>query len=145
MNAKEMWQVYCQERDFGRVDFWQYGVAADKLAKLTLDGVKTATASAYDLYLFDNTEDLPEINQYSVISDSKDEAICIIKTNKVTLVPFNEVTAEHAHKEGEGDRSLAYWRKVHQEFFTDCLKEVGLLFKEEMIVVCEEFEVVYPR
>ena len=34
-----------------------------------------------------------------------------------------EVSEEHAYKEGEGDRSLAYWRAVHEEFFTKEFEE----------------------
>ena len=75
----------------------------------------------------------------------KDEAVCIIQTKKVYVVPFHAVTAEHAYKEGEGDKSLAFWRKVHEKFFTECLEEVNLKFTSDMKVVCEEFEVVYKR
>ena len=53
------------------------------------------------------------------------------------------MTAEHAFKEGEGDRSLAYWREVHKRFFTEELKEADLEFDEDMKLVCEEFEAVY--
>lgn len=80
-----------------------------------------------------------------MILDSKDNAICIIQTKKVTIVPFYAVTAEHAHKEGEGDKSLDFWREVHEKFFTECLSEAGLKFTSDMKVVCEEFEVVYKQ
>lgn len=45
--------------------------------------------------------------------------------------------------EGEGDRSLACWRQVHEDFFRAELAEAGLEFSPEMPVACEEFEVVY--
>ena len=35
------------------------------------------------------------------------------------MVPFDEVDEEHAYLEGEGDRSLEYWREVHERFFTE--------------------------
>ena len=89
-------------------------------------------------------ESLPEASGYSVILDSRDEAACIVENTKVYVVPFDEVTADHAFKEGEGDRSLTYWRKVHEAFFTACMEEAGLTFDENMKVVCEEFRVVYP-
>ena len=60
------------------------------------------------------------------------------------LVPFNEVSAEHAFKEGEGDKSLAYWQQVHEAFFTECLAEAGLEFSQETGVVLEEFRKAYP-
>lgn len=123
---------------------WSFGVEADLLARLVVIGEKTATASAYPLYELEN-ETLPTIGAYSVILDSNDNAICIIQTEKVTVVPFDEVTAEHAYKEGEGDKSLGFWRKVHEKFFTECLNEAGLKFTPKMKVVCEEFSVVYKQ
>jgi len=38
--------------------------------------------------------------------------------------------------------SLEYWRRVHKEFFGEELKENNIEFSEDMLVVCEEFEVV---
>lgn len=121
---------------------WAFGDKADELAELVVQGVKTATSSAYALYAIDN-EPLPEAGEYSVILDSQDNAKCIIKTTKVYVTSFDKVSEAHACKEGEGDRSLAYWRNVHEKFFTDCLKEAGLTFNQTMEVVCEEFEVIY--
>ena len=72
-----------------------------------------------------------------------EEAVCIIRTTKVYVAPFCEITENHAFKEGEGDKSLSYWRKVHEEFFKNALERKGLNFDEQMKVVCEEFEVLY--
>lgn len=58
------------------------------------------------------------------------------------VVPFNEISKEHAYKEGEGDKTLDYWKRVHGDFFSKCLNEVGLKFTFDMKVVCEEFVVV---
>ena len=123
-------------------EVWAFGDKADELAELVVRGVKTATSSAYALYAIDN-ETLPEAGEYSVILDSQDNAKCIIKTTKVYVTSFDKVSEAHAYKEGEGDRSLTYWRNIHEKFFTDCLKEVGLHFSEKTEVVCEEFEVIY--
>ncbi len=48
-----------------------------------------------------------------------------------------------AYKEGEGDRSLEYWRKVHIDFLTRELAEINKAFTKKTQVVCEEFELVY--
>lgn len=48
----------------------------------------------------------------------------------------------HAYLEGEGDRLLEYWRRVHEEFFTEELKIIHQEFDTKMELVCEEFEVV---
>ena len=52
---------------------------------------------------------------------------------------------KHAFKEGEGDRSLEYWRVVHAAFLTNELASVHMEFDENTKVVCEEFELVYKR
>lgn len=123
---------------------WGYGADPDELATLTLNGTKTATASGYELYGIEN-EPLPEVGEFNVILDGQDNAICITRTTKVYVVPFKEVTESHAFKEGEGDRSLAYWRRVHIEFFEKAYQEGGISFQPDSKVVCEEFKRIFPE
>ena len=80
---------------------------------------------------------------YSIILNSKDEAVCVIQTTKTSVVPFDEVSEAHAYKEGEGDRSLAYWRAIHEEFFTEEFEETEIEFNGQTRILCEEFKVVY--
>lgn len=147
MTAQQMWAEYIQmhpEAAGEEMDAWCYGSdAADELAELTARGIKTATASAYPIYAMEG-EELPKAGTYSVILRTDETAVCIIRTSRVYVVPFREVSPEHAWREGEGDRSLAYWRKVHEEFFTWDMDQAGSAFSEDMDVVCEEFSVVYP-
>ena len=145
MTPTQMWQEYKKINPTIGDDFeaWAFGVEPDQLADLALKGEKTATASAYDLYQIDG-EPIPQAGTFDVILDGQGQAVCIIKVTKVTVVPFNQVSAEHAFKEGEGDKSLAYWRQVHEEFFTEWIAEAGLSFSEETGVVLEEFCKVYP-
>ncbi len=144
MNAEQMWDKFVSKNQIEVTEYqsWAFGAAADELAELVRKGIKTGTASAYPLYEEEN-EALPKAGDYSVILNSKDEAVCIIKTTKVYIVPFREVSEEHAWKEGEGDGSLEYWRKVHDEFFSKCISEAGKKFDENMPVVCGEFKLVY--
>lgn len=144
MNHSELWKIFKNKYDI-KVDTyeaWAFGGAPDQLADLVIKGIKVGTASAYPLYELE-LEPLPQEGSYSVILNSKDEAVCIIQTTKVYIVPFKDVTAEHAFKEGEGDKSLAYWREVHKEFFEECLRDTPVSFSEDMGVVCEEFKLVY--
>lgn len=145
MKPQEMWNAYKQiNPSIGdEIDAWAFGVEADLLADLVLKGEKTATASAYDLYAVDN-DPLPQEGTFDVVLDSQDQAVCIIEITKVSVQPFHQVSADHAFKEGEGDKSLAYWRQVHEEFFTEWLEEAGLAFTPDSKVVLEEFRKVYP-
>ncbi|MGX7073954.1 ASCH domain-containing protein [Falseniella ignava] len=144
MTPQEMWNAYKQiNPSIGdEIDAWAFGVEADLLADLVLKGEKTATASAYELYAVD-AEPLPREGTFDVILDGQNQAVCIVEITKVSVQPFNQVSADHAYKEGEGDKSLTYWRQVHDEFFTECLGEVGLTFTPDSKVVLEEFRKVY--
>lgn len=133
-----------QPRRREEYEAWAYGAEPDLLAELTRTGVKTATAGAGILYEIED-EPMPQAGEYSVILNSRNEAVCVIRTTRVYTVPFDQVSAEQAWREGEGDRSLAYWRKVHEDFFRAELEEAGLTFTRNMSVVCEEFEVLYPE
>ena len=146
MRPEDMWESYCEINNLSGETYeaWAFGCEPDKLAELVMKGIKTATSSLYILYEIEH-EPLPEENSYSVILDSRGDAKCIIKTTKVYVVPFHNVSDTHAYREGEGDRSLVCWRAVHREFFAGCLKEAGLSFDETMDVVCEEFEIVYTQ
>ena len=140
MTAEEMIKAAGIE---GPYEAWPFGVMADELADLVLNGVKTATASAFELYGIDE-EPVPKEGDISVILDSSDEAVCVIRDTKVYAVPYREVSERHAYMEGEGDRTLDAWRQVHRAFFSREMESYGLEFSEDMMVLCEEFEVIYP-
>lgn len=144
MTAEEMWSIFSKENNLENKEYeaWAYGAEPDKLAELTVKGIKTATCSAYYWYEKEG-EELPREGEYSVILNSGDEAVCVTKTTRVYIEQYKNISEEHAYKEGEGDKSLEYWRKVHSDFFTRELGEIGVKFNEDMKVVCEEFEVVY--
>lgn len=145
MTPEQLWQEYKNINPAigDKIDAWSFGAEADQLAKLVLKGQKTATASAYPLYQAYG-EDIPQVGTFDVILDGQGQAVCIIEITNVEVVPFKQVSEDHAFKEGEGDRSLAYWRQVHEELFTEWLPEAGLSFSEETGVVLEEFRKVYP-
>jgi len=139
MTADELWK---KSGLSGTYEAWPFSEAPDKLADLVLQKIKTATCSAYDLYQI-NHEPLPKAGDYSIILNSKEEAVCIIQTTKVYVAEFKDVSDEQAYKEGEGDRTLAYWRKVHESFLINELASVNKTFSQNTKVLCEEFEVVY--
>ena len=144
MTAMEMWEAFSESKKLNAsYNAWAFGADADELADLVLAGIKTATASAQLLYER-YEEPLPQSGEYSVILNSRQEAVCIIRTENVWIVPFEKVDAVQAWKEGEGDRSLSYWRKVHERFFREELESIGHSFNETINVVCEEFIRVYP-
>lgn len=97
MSGKELWELFIKKNDIAETDYeeFAFGDDSDLLAHLVKIGEKTATASAYPLYELED-EPLPKVGSYSVVLDSKDNAVCIIQTTKVSVVPFNEISKEHA-------------------------------------------------
>lgn len=146
---KKYWERFVEVNDDVSVetpyDYWYFGhyeALAQELAELVITGKKTATASLLKSYEVDE-EDIPEAGQYSVITDYHGNPMCIIRTNKVRIMPFNEMTAELAALEGEGDLSLKYWQDAHVEAFTYETKSYNGNFDISMDIVFEIFEVVY--
>lgn len=112
---------------------------ADCLLALVVDGVKTATSSSFVEYEYDGVP-LPRQGDISIVTSSFGEPRAVILTTTVQVVPFQNVSAQHAVREGEGDKSLANWRAVHEEFWRSSSRSG---FAIDMPVVCEEFRVVY--
>lgn len=140
--AQKYWDTYWGRKEKPlSVTSWQFGGTPDELARLVKEGVKSATCSLHLLYELEK-EPLPKVDDFSVVLNSKEEPVCIIRTTEVKIMPMNEVPVDFAYAEGEGDRSYNHWRTVHVEFFTNELKEVGMEFSEEMLLVCERFELI---
>jgi uncharacterized protein YhfF len=121
---------------------WAFGASAeeaDELLGLVLAGDKTATAGALWDYEAEG-EALPEVGSLSILLDGRGHPRALINVTDVAVVPFDQVGEEHARLEGEGDRSLAHWRAVHERFFSE-VSSRG--FEPDMPVVLERFAVVY--
>ena len=150
--VKTYWQAYIETLDDKHphhqavYSAWGFGDSpqmADELGALVVAGKKTATASAVWVYE-DLNEPEPYTGEISIILNGADEPLCIIETVELFVKPFSEVPADFAYEEGEGDRSLAYWRDAHRAFFTrECVALNNREFRETMPVLCERFRVIY--
>jgi uncharacterized protein YhfF len=145
------WQSFLQTLppEFGeipeRYEAWGFGNTpemADELGDLVLRGIKTATASL--VWSFEaEDEPITEVGDYSIVLDSEGEPLCIIQATAIDIHPYNEVDEEQAYLEGEGDRSLRYWREVHWKFFSEECEKIDRTPDERMLVVCERFALVH--
>lgn len=125
---------------------WAFGGTpdqADELLALVLAGTKTATAGAGWDYEAEG-EEIPRPGLLSIVLDGAGSPRTLLRMVDVRVVPFDEVSEEHARREGEGDLSLAYWREVHQRFFTE-YAEHDRGFSPTMPVVLQSFEVLFTR
>ncbi len=133
LNEEERKNTYVSRYAFGYEEEMQ-----DRLAQLVLKGDKRATTSLYCLYDLEN-ERLPQVGDINIILDSREEEICVTVNTAVYRKPFKDITEEYAFREGEGDKSLKYWKDGHAAFF---MEETEGKFTEDMEVVCEEFELL---
>ncbi|MBM3495703.1 MAG: ASCH domain-containing protein [Armatimonadetes bacterium] len=116
--------------------------SADELAQLVLSGRKRATAAL--VWSHEHSGDPPpQPGSLSIVTTFAGEPVCVIETLSVEVVPFDEVTADFAAAEGEGDGSLEYWRRAHEAFFGRECERIGRTPDTRMPIVCERFEVVY--
>lgn len=128
----------------GPFTVWAFGDTpemADELGSLVRDGPKRATTSLRSWYEGDDAEPVPTEGALSVVLDGGGDPICVVRTVKVEVRPFGEVDEAFAWVEGEGDRSLAYWRDAHLRFFAG----EGRRVTEETPVVLETFEQLWPN
>jgi uncharacterized protein YhfF len=125
---------------------WSFGdepELAETLLAAVLAGEKTATSSAlwdYD----DEGAPLPVVGELSILLDGERHPRALIRTTSVETTTFDEVDDDFAAAEGEDDRTLESWRAGHEAYFRRTLGE-GREFSEDMPVVCERFELLYPK
>ncbi len=88
---------------------------ANLCAELIRIGQKTATCSLKYWYESDD-ESMPTIGHLQIVTDWNGKPICIVEIDSVEECKYSDVTEEFAYLEGEGDRSLEWWRKAHWGF-----------------------------
>lgn len=145
--TKVFWDAFCATsgaigEPFDIFSFGDSPHMADDLLMLVLSGQKRATATRQKAYEAEGMR-LPKSGDLSIVLDGKNSPACIIRTVRADLMPFEAVPAEFAYVEGEGDRSLDYWRRVHLDYYErECARE-GCCFDLAEMIVCERFDCVW--
>lgn len=116
---------------------------ANDLAALVLKGTKRATANL--VWSFEAANQRIRVpGDHRIVTDWNHNPVCVIETTQVETTAFEDVTAEFAAIEGEGDGSLEYWRWGHTNYFNRECGRLNRPFSGSMLIVCEKFEVVFP-
>lgn len=118
-------------------------VLANALLDLVRIGKKKATCSSLEAFALTNSK-VPQVGEYSILTDWKGTAYCVIQTTAVTITPFNQIPFALCRLEGEDD-TLESWQDGHRRFFQSEGAALGYVFREDLPVVFEEFSVVYQR
>ena len=128
-------------------DVFHFGdseIVSNSLADLVLQGKKVATASLLWEYESEGKR-APQPGDLSVVTNWDGQPWCIIETMEVQVQAFEDVDEEFATAEGEGDRSLLYWREVHWAYFGRVCEKLNRKRSLQMPVVCERFKIIFAR
>ena len=120
-----------------KIEKWKFAIDNDKLVKLVLSGEKKATTSLYSEYIVKD-EKLPKIGDRSIILYSDDKYACLIENIDVIISEFKNITSQIAYLEGEGNKSIDYYKKEHYKVF----KKLDSNFNENSKVVVEIFKII---
>ena len=112
---------------------------ADEGAALILQGIKTATSSPFRDYPDGR---IPFAGALSVLLDGKGQPVGIVETTKVETIRFGDVTEAMARAYGEGERTLAWWRRVMGDWYRTKASREGQAFSEEDEIIWEWIAVV---
>lgn len=116
---------------------------ANLCAELVRTGQKTASCSM-ELWYSEHGEVMPQVGHLQVVTNWDGEPVCVIEITEVSTSPYSEVGEDFARAEGEGDRTLQWWREAHARFFQAECDELGIEWHEQRLLVLERFKVVYP-
>lgn len=59
---------------------------------------------------------VPQVGDIVLAVHHLNQPDLICRNTQVEIVPYNQVTAQYAAIEDEGDGSLTYWREAHRDF-----------------------------
>jgi uncharacterized protein YhfF len=148
----EFWKAYQASLPVGHPHWsapippaWGFGSGAemaDELGSLVVAGIKQATCSSLN-EIHAEGEAVPVPGELRIILDGHNTPIAIIETTSIEIMKLNEVPAEFAYEEGEGDRSLEYWLNGHRHYFSMTHERLGLPMSDDIPVVCERFKLIW--
>ena len=138
LTTSERKQYQSFSADYFCADEHNANLCADLISK----GQKKATCSLKHWYESDD-EPMPHVGHLMVVTDWSGEPICIVVIDSVKECKYSDVSDEFAYLEGEGDRTLAWWRKAHWDFFVKECAELNIESCEDMMLFLEQFHVVH--
>jgi uncharacterized protein YhfF len=115
-------------RDLEQFSFGDSPAMADELADLVLAGRKRATCWAV------GDGPMTDVGKRIVMLDGAGIPKAVLETVELVQRRFSEIDEGFAFDEGEGDRTLEYWKTAHQQYF-----ERHGTFNADMLLYCERF------
>jgi len=117
---------------------------ADELLELVLSSQKQATCEL-KRWFEHHGEAVPKPGDYWIILNGDGDPKCVIRTTHVDVCAVSDVDEKFAWDEGEGDRSLEYWKTEHDKYFVRQAERDGFIYDDSMLCICERFVTVWPQ
>ncbi len=136
-----------KRRPAGYLEAFAFGSTlenAREIAPLVLAGTKTATGAVLWASEADG-KPIPTVGDFSIVTLGGDDPVCVIETTDIRTIPFDQVPADYAWHGGEGDRSVACWRKMYWDYIERECQRLGLEPTAKTPLLMERFRVVYAE
>lgn len=153
--TREFWRKACAQADIDPQTPHHAGTFAepdaddpedaefiDSLSELARSGNKRGTAHMA-LHFEHEGIRIREPGDAWIVTNTRGEPLCVVRITQVAITPFDQVGEEFAASEGEGDLSIAHWRKAHLDYFRNQCAQWNHTWRDDQPVVCESFELVY--
>jgi uncharacterized protein YhfF len=144
----EYWKIFCKETNrslegcfTGTMSFEKKNSIGDEQILLILNGKKTVLFSPFPSYSI-NREPLPVSGEMYVLMDRSEQPRGVIEIVSVSILPFNQITWDMARNDGENE-NMSEWREKQLEYFEDEGDLCGFVSTDSMMVVYEQFQVLY--
>ena len=150
-DARALWRDYAASRTTPAPpeeeppveQFGDHAALTDELLELVLAGTKRATAGLVADFAHEG-EPLPRIGGHWVVCDSSGAPRAILRSTELRIGPLHSVDDAFAWDEGENDRTRASWLAGHLAYFTRTQAARGEIWDDDLDVVFERFQVVWP-
>ena len=146
--TEAFWREYAEATGvtgaYETVAFGDSPEMATELPELVLVGTERATAGLARDVEGPDAEAAPVEGGHVVLVDGARRPRAVRRTTQLVRCRFDEVDEDFARDEGEGERTLAWWRQGHRAYFGRPATREGWTFAGgDESVVLERFAVVW--
>ena len=123
----------------------QFGHGPDMmrdLGELVRAGLKQASTGLAAEWEADG-DPLPRVGDAEIVVDADGEPLAVVEVTEVRTVAFGEVDEAFARAEGEGDRSLSWWRDAHRRYFAPICERLGQPLDDATPLICRRFRLLH--
>jgi len=108
-------------------------IAGDKTGTFTLPWVVEQTGQPE-----------PTVGDFIILIDFEGVPALVVRLTEIEVVSFADITEQHTAIDGPPVRDLNVWKPMHTDYWNRMLAPFGLSVSDEMPVLVEKFELIYP-